>query len=110
MIDFVCGYVDALYPPLSCPARANHSTTYQTNPTSNPTSNPTPNPTQHKQVPDFVARTGVDLLACTIGNVHGNYAVQPPQLDLPRLEVIRGATDRCVACMYICCLDPHGLL
>lgn len=57
---------------------------------------PISKPKRNKQVPDFVARTAVDLLACTIGNVHGNYAVQPPQLDLPRLEAIRGATDRCV--------------
>lgn len=46
-------------------------------------------------MPDFVARTNVDLVAVTIGNVHGRYAVQPPQLDLPRLDAIRKATDRC---------------
>ena len=36
----------------------------------------------------FVAATGVDLLAVTIGNVHGAYSL-PPVLDFPRLEAIR---------------------
>jgi tagatose 1,6-diphosphate aldolase GatY/KbaY len=36
----------------------------------------------------FAARTGVDCLAVSIGNVHGTYAA-PPQLDWERLERIR---------------------
>lgn len=36
----------------------------------------------------FVNSTKVDLLAVTIGNVHGNYKY-PPRLDFPRLEAIR---------------------
>lgn len=36
----------------------------------------------------FVAETGADCLAVSIGNVHGEYAT-PPQLDWPRLQRIR---------------------
>jgi ketose-bisphosphate aldolase len=36
----------------------------------------------------FVAQTGCDCLAVSIGNVHGRYA-SPPSLDWPRLERIR---------------------
>jgi tagatose 1,6-diphosphate aldolase GatY/KbaY len=36
----------------------------------------------------FIKETKVDLLAVTIGNVHGTYS-QPPQLDFLRLEAIR---------------------
>lgn len=36
----------------------------------------------------FVAETGVDCLAVSIGNVHGRYAA-PPRLDWARLERIR---------------------
>lgn len=62
-----------------------------------------PSPRSHiKQVPDFVARTNVDLVAVTIGNVHGRYAVQPPQLDMPRLEAIRKATDRYAVRCWLC--------
>lgn len=38
----------------------------------------------------YVRDTGVDMLAVTIGNVHGQYA-RPPRLDFPRLEAIRRA-------------------
>jgi tagatose 1,6-diphosphate aldolase GatY/KbaY len=41
---------------------------------------------------DFVARTGADCLAVSIGNVHGRYR-SPPQLDWPRLEVVRDRVD-----------------
>jgi ketose-bisphosphate aldolase len=37
---------------------------------------------------DFVSRTGCDLLAIFIGNLHGTYA-KPPKLDLDRLGLIR---------------------
>jgi tagatose 1,6-diphosphate aldolase GatY/KbaY len=36
----------------------------------------------------FVKETNVDMLAVTIGNVHGNYSF-PPQLDFLRLDAIR---------------------
>jgi tagatose 1,6-diphosphate aldolase GatY/KbaY len=36
----------------------------------------------------FVAETGADCLAISIGNVHGEY-VTPPQFDWPRLQRIR---------------------
>lgn len=39
---------------------------------------------------DFVARTGVDMLAVCIGNVHGRYP-HPPQFDFERLAAIRTA-------------------
>ena len=38
----------------------------------------------------YVRETKIDMLAVTIGNVHGLY-LQPPQLDFPRLEAIRSA-------------------
>ena len=37
----------------------------------------------------FLAATRVDALAVTIGNVHGKYAVHPPQLDWARLDAVR---------------------
>lgn len=40
---------------------------------------------------DFVERTGADLLAVSVGTVHGVYRAAP-QLDIPRLERIRAAT------------------
>jgi tagatose 1,6-diphosphate aldolase GatY/KbaY len=40
------------------------------------------------QAVEFVAATGVDALAVTIGNVHGEYQSQP-RLDFPRLAEIR---------------------
>lgn len=39
-----------------------------------------------------MSRTGADVLAVTVGNVHGRYARPDPRLDLPRLELIRNAT------------------
>jgi len=38
----------------------------------------------------FVKSTKVDMLAVTIGNVHGKYS-KPPELDFPRLEAIRAS-------------------
>ncbi|EKU21683.1 fructose-bisphosphate aldolase, class II [Nannochloropsis gaditana CCMP526] len=46
------------------------------------------------QVRDFVEQTDIDMVAVTIGNVHGRYATNPPVLDLARLADIRAATDR----------------
>ncbi len=37
----------------------------------------------------FVKETQVEMLAVTIGNVHGKYAMNPPQLDFARLQEIR---------------------
>jgi len=42
------------------------------------------------QAADFVAHTGVDMLAVCIGNVHGPYPSEP-KLDFSRLERIREA-------------------
>lgn len=43
------------------------------------------------QAVDFVTRTGVDMLAVCIGNVHGRYP-RPPHFDFERLQAIRDAT------------------
>ena len=40
-------------------------------------------------VAHYIAATGVDALAVTIGNVHGKYSVQPPVLDWARLDAVR---------------------
>lgn len=41
---------------------------------------------------EFIDRTGIDILAISIGTAHGNY-VTAPKLDLERLEQIDAATD-----------------
>jgi len=43
-------------------------------------------------VPDFVARTGVDTLAISFGNVHGRYRGEP-KIDLELVERIAAITD-----------------
>ena len=40
---------------------------------------------------DFVQKTGVDALAVTVGNAHGDYKF-PPKLDFERITAIREAT------------------
>lgn len=46
-----------------------------------------------EQVPDFIARTGCDSLAVSIGTAHGVYPVKDPRIDFRRLGKIRGLTD-----------------
>ena len=41
---------------------------------------------------EFIERTGVDILAISIGTAHGSY-VSAPKLDLERLEQINAATE-----------------
>lgn len=48
--------------------------------------------TDPDQAGEFVERTGVDSLAVSIGNAHGNY-VSLPELDFDRLEQIRNRVD-----------------
>jgi tagatose 1,6-diphosphate aldolase GatY/KbaY len=48
--------------------------------------------TDPAQAAEFVDATGVDALAVTIGNVHGEYRRQP-NLDFPRLAAIRQAVN-----------------
>jgi tagatose 1,6-diphosphate aldolase GatY/KbaY len=48
--------------------------------------------TDPEQAASFVAETGVDCLAVSIGNVHGTY-LEPPRLDWQRLERVRDAVD-----------------
>ncbi|CAM9441880.1 unnamed protein product, partial [Sphacelaria rigidula] len=50
--------------------------------------------TDPAKVPEFLERTRADVLAVTVGNVHGKYANPNPKLDLPRLERIRDASSR----------------
>jgi fructose-bisphosphate aldolase class II len=40
----------------------------------------------------FVARTGVDALAVSVGTAHGVYAVRQPKIDFARLRAIRART------------------
>lgn len=43
--------------------------------------------TSPEEVEDFL-KAGVDLLAPSIGNIHGDYGPEGPQLDLDRLNAI----------------------
>ena len=47
--------------------------------------------TEPDKVAEFVARTGVDALAVSIGTAHGVY-VKAPELDIPRLDRIAAVT------------------
>jgi tagatose 1,6-diphosphate aldolase GatY/KbaY len=47
--------------------------------------------TDPAQAAEFVARTGVDCLAVSLGNVHGALLPSPERLDWARLEAIRDA-------------------
>lgn len=44
-------------------------------------------------MPDFLSRTKADVLAVTVGNVHGRYARRDPRLDLTRLELVKAAAE-----------------
>jgi ketose-bisphosphate aldolase len=57
------------------------------------------NYTDPEKAADFVSRTGVDLLAVFVGNLHGTYQA-PPKLDLERLKAIAGK--------LACFLSLHG--
>ena len=46
-----------------------------------------------QQVPDFVARSGCDSLAVSVGTAHGVYPVKNPKIDVARLQAIRALTD-----------------
>ena len=48
--------------------------------------------TKPETVERFVGETGVDFLAISIGNAHGDYPF-PPKLDLERLDAIRKVTE-----------------
>lgn len=45
------------------------------------------------QVPDFIARSGCDSLAISIGTAHGVYPVKNPKIDIQRLREIRSLTE-----------------
>ncbi|CAN0074615.1 unnamed protein product, partial [Pylaiella littoralis] len=47
--------------------------------------------TDPEQVPDFLERTRADILAVTVGNVHGHYAKLNPRLDFDRLGRVKDA-------------------
>ena len=46
-----------------------------------------------EQVPDFLARSGCDSLAVSIGTAHGVYPVKDPKIDFDRLKKIRALTN-----------------
>jgi fructose-bisphosphate aldolase class II len=48
--------------------------------------------TDPQEAADFVARTGVDALAVSVGTAHGHYVVRQPKIDFERLRLIRQAT------------------
>ncbi len=48
--------------------------------------------TNPKEAKDFIDKTGIDALAISIGNVHGNYKGEP-KLDFARLEEISNLTN-----------------
>lgn len=48
--------------------------------------------TDPDEAAEFVAATGCDCLAVSVGNVHGRYA-RPPELDWARLAAIRASVD-----------------
>ena len=48
--------------------------------------------TDPAEAADFLARTGADFLAVSIGTQHGVYKAEP-HLDIPRLQEIRAAVD-----------------
>lgn len=48
--------------------------------------------TEPQEVPEFVARTGIDALAVAIGTQHGFYKAEP-KLDFERLKRIRSLTS-----------------
>jgi len=58
----------------------------------------------------FLAATGVDALAVTIGNVHGKYAVQPPQLDWARLDAVRAEAGGTPLVLHGASGLPEGML
>lgn len=41
----------------------------------------------------FVERTGVDMLAVSVGTAHGVYLVRKPRVDLERIQAIHALTD-----------------
>ncbi|RBQ81683.1 hypothetical protein VDGD_07560 [Verticillium dahliae] len=56
--------------------------------------------TSPAQVEDFIA-AGVDLLAPSVGNIHGDYDARGPQLDLDRLATInRQITGRVIMALH----------
>lgn len=44
-------------------------------------------------MPDFLFRTRADVLAVTVGNVHGRYAKKNPRLDIVRLGHVQAAAS-----------------
>lgn len=49
--------------------------------------------TDPEEAKEFVERTGVDMLAVSIGTAHGVYPVKNPKIDLERLAQIRQLID-----------------
>jgi ketose-bisphosphate aldolase len=49
--------------------------------------------TDPQEAATFVAQTGVDALAVSVGTAHGVYLVRQPRVDIERLKEIRSLTD-----------------
>ena len=62
--------------------------------------------TDPAEAADFMAATGADCLAVSIGNVHGDYR-EPPALDWPRLAAIRAASAAALAARRV---GPAGAM
>eukprot|EP00850_Spirogloea_muscicola_P009016 SM000049S16787 [mRNA] locus=s49:705014:718463:- [translate_table: standard] len=50
--------------------------------------------TDPEQAEDFLTTTQVDALAVCIGNIHGKYPPQGPQIDIERLKAVQAITSR----------------
>lgn len=48
--------------------------------------------TDPEEAARFVAETGVDALAVSVGTAHGPYTTRQPRIDMPRLAAIRART------------------
>lgn len=61
-------------------------------------------------MPDFLSRTRADVLAVTVGNVHGRYAKKNPRLDIDRLGHIQVAASgaSCSPLLRVCTTPVGG--
>lgn len=53
--------------------------------------------TEPEKAAEFVEKTGIDIFAAFIGNVHGLYLGQEKKLDIGRLKKIAGVTNACLS-------------
>ena len=53
------------------------------------------------QADEFLAASGVKCLAVCVGNVHGKYPPEGPNIDLDRLKV-SGYNEKCTSMCELC--------